>query len=85
MSAMLGAAPATANPQPAPAAPAAPHIVSFMGQGGGNPTDPRANWTWDDWNTKDPSGLEALGKNPASQAQYSALYKAKYNALPDFS
>ena len=54
-----------------------PRITDIIeGSEGNDDTAARANWTWDDYQTKDPRALEALQKsNPTA---FSAVYDAKY-------
>lgn len=77
----------TGNTAPA-ATPATPAVVTMINNNGNaNPAanGDRANWDFNMWNEKDPKSLAAMAKNPATKAQYIALYKAEYNVEPDLS
>lgn len=85
----LNAPVAAANPAAAAAAAAAavvatPRVVALVNTTqtpgaivAGNPNDPRASWTWDDYQEKDVKALEDMQIN--DEPRFTALYKAKYN------
>lgn len=53
---------------------AAPNINDMIKKGKGDGA--RANWTWDEWQEKDPRGLEALAVE--NKEAYQKLYNEKY-------
>lgn len=89
LQAMLGLnAPAVAAATPAAqtpstATPAVPTVVNLMQTGATTVADERKGWTWDEWQEKDPDGVEALEKsNPEA---FKALYKAKFGTVPNMN
>ncbi|MRI64654.1 Clp protease ClpP [Ornithobacterium rhinotracheale] len=52
----------------------APNINGLINKGQGDGA--RANWTWDEWQEKDPRGLETLAKE--NTEAYQKLYNEKY-------
>lgn len=65
-----------------PATPAAPAVVNTLisGSSANSGVTDRKNWSWDDYQEKDPAALEKMeGENWDA---YSKLYQAKYNVLP---
>ncbi|MGQ1928339.1 head maturation protease, ClpP-related [Ornithobacterium rhinotracheale] len=52
----------------------APNINGLINKGQGDGA--RANWSWDEWQEKDPRGLEALAKE--NTEAYQKLYNEKY-------
>lgn len=52
-------------------------LTSMIGGGAANGQPGRESWSWDDWQTKDPRGLEAMAT--ANPEGFDALRKAKYN------
>lgn len=68
---------------PAAAAPAGgkvPEVKKFINPGGSGAAsaEDRKDWTWEDWQKKDPRGLEKMEHE--NEAQFRALYRAEYGA-----
>lgn len=54
-----------------------PSIVNAIGNHGGSPSNERDNWGWDEWQQKDPRGLEKMAT--ADSDKFKALYDAHYS------
>lgn len=65
--------------QETPAA-ATPKIVDMLNplNNGAQAIEDRKRWTWEDWQAKDPKGLEAM--ETSKPEQFRALYKAEFGA-----
>lgn len=54
-----------------------PSIVNAIGNQGGSLSNERDNWGWDEWQQKDPRGLEKMAT--ADPDKFKALYDAHYS------
>lgn len=73
----VAAAPAAAGENPAPAAATAPRVINMLSNASSETGDnARASWTWDDWQEKDPDGVEDMEKN--NYEAFRKLYNAKF-------